>query len=485
MPTVTVPGVPLGDPVYSTISFQFQSTQAATLAVQLLGQIYTAAANQQLTVLDNGPPSLTIPGSNPTQTVKEFVLGDAGGIQNQGTTEGTVPAGFTAIVDAFTNQVSEIVGAAGQANETVISGGDMHFFTNGGSGTIIAGAGTVNGNNLVAANATGDGNWSVYFDGGNNTVYATSGNFLVNDGNSSTNGNNLIFLGSGNDTVVSWGQDSIIAGPGGTSLVATFRPGSIFWGNTGPSTYINMGGADTFVAGGGNDTVFAAASGGLYFGNTGSLTFVSGPGTADTVVTGSGNATLFGAAGSSGLYFLGSGKDVIVGAAETQTVVGGVTSGAAQIFGINGANITYFSTTNGNQLVAGPGNVTLNAGGSTGNNVFFASPGSTSSDSIVAGSGNNTLVAGPGSNTLVGGSGADVFSVTKAAAGGGSDSIFGWNGNDLVGLSGYGAPTSSGGLPAGATVSVVNGSEVLTLVDGTKITFVGFASIPNSHIFSS
>ena len=44
-------------------------------------------------------------------------------------------------------------------------------------------------------------------------------------------------------------------------------------------------------------------------------------------------------------------------------------------------------------------------------------------------------------------------------------------------------PTSPGGLPAGANVSVVNGSEVLTLVDGTKITFVGFASIPNSHIF--
>jgi Ca2+-binding RTX toxin-like protein len=166
-------------------------------------------------------------------------------------------------------------------------------------------------------------------------------------------------------------------------------------------------------------------------------------------------------------------------------VIGGVTSGPAQIFGIDGDNVTFFSPLSGNFLVAGPGNVTLNGGGATGNNAFFAGPSTNSADSIVAGSGNNTLVAGPGSNTLVGGAGANVFAVDKAAGGGGADSIVGWNSNDLVVLSGYGAPTAPGGLPSGATTAILGGSEVLTLADGTKITFVGFSNIPNSHISSS
>jgi len=300
--------------------------------------------------------------------LKEFTIGDSGGIQNSGTTEGTVPAGFLGIIDAYTNQVSEIVGAPGRPMKPWSPAGNMHFFTNGGSGTVISGQ----GNNLVAANPTGDGNWTVLFDGGNNTVFATSGNFSINDGNASTTGANLLFLGSGSDVVQSWGNDSIIGAPGGTALVATFTAGSIFWGNSGPSTYIKHGGADTFVAGGGNDTVFAVGSGGTYFGNSGPLLFVSGPGTSDTVTTGTGNATIFGAPGSSGVYFLGPGNAVIVGAAESQTVIGGVTSGPAQIFGIDGDNVTFFSPLSGNFLVAGPGNVTLNGGGATGNNAFFA-----------------------------------------------------------------------------------------------------------------
>src|SRR4051794_33147129 len=73
---VTVPGVPLGDPVYSTLHLSFQSSQVANLAIQLLGQIYDAAGppfaattGQQLTVADDNVT--TISGSNPTQTTFE------------------------------------------------------------------------------------------------------------------------------------------------------------------------------------------------------------------------------------------------------------------------------------------------------------------------------------------------------------------------------------------------------------------------------
>ena len=470
MPNVTVPGV---FDAYATINLSYQTQQNANIAMSLLSQIYAAAAAGTLQVKNDG--EATTGGAGP---LKEFTIGDSGGIQNTGTTEGTVPAGYLGIVDAYTNQVSEIVGAPGQANETVVAGGNMHFFTNGGSGTVISGQ----GNNLVAANPAGEGDWTVIFDGGDNTVYATSGNFSIDDGNSGTTGNNLIFLGSGNDTVQSWGHDTIVAAPGGTALVATFTPGSTFWGNSGSSVFINLGGADTFFAGpGGHDSVFAAASGGVYFGNTGSLVFVSGFNTANTVSAGAGNTTIWGASGSDGLYFVGPGNFVMTGAAESQTVVGGSGSSAVQLFGIDGAKITLFSPINGNQLIAGPGNVTLNGAGS-GNDVFFAGPSKGSADSIVAGSGNNTLVAGPGTSTLVGGAGANVFSFSKAV-GGGSDSIVGWNSKDLVALSGYGAPTSPGGLPADTTAKLVGGSEVLTLSDGTKITLVDFPHIP--HISSS
>ncbi len=469
--TVTVPGVQKNAGVYSTINLQYQTQQNANIAIQLLSQIYAAAAGQTLQVQNDG--ETPTPGTNPT-TLNEFTIGDSGGIQNSGTTEGTVPAGVRAIIDAYTNQVSEIVNAPNQGNDTVIAGGDMHFFTNGGSGTVISGQ----GGNLVAANPTGEGDWTVLFDGGDNTVYATSGNFFIDDGNAGTTGANLLFLGSGNDVVQSWGQDTIVGGPGGNNLVATFTAGSIFYGNTGTSTYINMGGNDTFVAGGGNDTVFAAASGGLYFGNSGPLMFVSGPNTADTVMAGSGDSTIWGAPGSDGLYFVGPGNFLMIGAAESQTVVAGPGSHAAVMFGMDGDNITLFSPGDGNVMVAGPGSVTLNGAGATGNNIYFAGPDAGSADSIVAGSGNNTLIAGPGANTLVGGTGANVFEVDKTFAGGGSETISGWNGSDSLHLNGYGAATIAGGLPAGASAS----GNVLTLADGTKITFDGQGAVPLNHI---
>ena len=479
MPTVTVPGVARGDFTYSTINLQYNTQQTANFAVALLAQIYAAAGDKKLEVKNDGEKAT---GDTKNPTVKEWTIGDSGGIQNTGTTEGTVPAGYLGIIDAYTNQVSEIVGAAGQKNESVIAGGNMHFFTNGGSGTVISGQ----GNNLVSANATGDGNWTVIFDGGNNTVYANSGNFFIDDGNASTTGANSIFLGSGSDTVLSWGKDTIIGAPGGAALVATFVPGALFFGNSGPSTYINFGGNDTFAGGiGGSDTVFAVNSGGLYFGGASFLEFISGANTANTVVGGSASTVIFGNTGSSGLYFVGTGSFVAVGENESQTVVGGSLSHAADIFASGGTNVTLLSPVNNNVLVAGTGNVTLDGAGASGNDVYFAGPGAGSADSIVAGSGNNTLVAGPGSNTLVGGSGKDVFEVNKSFSGGGSDFLVNWTSNDLLLLSGYGAATSKGGLPAGTTVSHVGGSEVLTLADGTKITFVGVSHVPNSHIIGT
>ena len=47
------------------------------------------------------------------------------------------------------------------------------------------------------------------------------------------------------------------------------------------------------------------------------------------------------------------------------------------------------------------------------------------------------------------------------------------------------AATGTGGLPQGTTVAVVNGSEVLTLSDGTRITFLGVSSANTAQIHTS
>jgi Ca2+-binding RTX toxin-like protein len=368
---VTVPGVASGKHgvgnshsiQYSTITLQYNTEQNAGIAMQLLAQIYAAAADQTLEVR-NGNES---PTGFPEHPVKEFTIGDQGGQQNTGPTDGKDFRHYLGMVDAYTNKPATIVGAKDQANETVVAGGGLHFFTNGGSGTVISGQ----GGNVVTAPAKGDGNWTVIFDGGNNTVHASSGNFLIDDGSASVAGANQISFGSGSDTVVAWGHDSITGTSGD-------RP--------------------------------------------------------------------------------------------------------ALVFGMNGADVSLSSPVSGNELIAGPGNVTLNGSQASGDNVYFAGLAAGSADSIVAGSGNNTLIAGHGSDTLGGGAGANLFQVDKSLAGGGSDFLVHWNSKDTLLLSGYGAATAPGGLPAGATTAVVGGSEVLTLADGTKITFVGVQHVPNSHI---
>lgn len=396
-----------------------------------------------------------------------------------GPTQGAVPFGYVGIIDANLSSVpSEIMGA-NQANETVVAAGSLRFSTETGSGTIIS----AQGNNIITAPNSGAGNWSVFFDSGNNTVYATSGNFLIDDGTNVTFGHNLILLGSGHDTVESWGADTIIAAPAGTSLIVLSHSGSVAYGNAGASTVVDQGsGQDTVVQGSGPETVFADASHSLYYGNVGSLTFISGIGASDTVVAGAGNATLFGALDSNNLFFVGHGQFLLVGGSSNDTVEGvaGASNGAV-LLAANGGVMNLVGNTN-NVLIAGAGSVTLNGVGAIGNNVFYAGVGS---DSIVAGAGSNVLIGGPGDDTLVGGQGANVFELDRAFATFGYEVIDKWNTSDQLVLSGYGAPTARGGLPAHATTAIVNGSEVLALSDGTRITFLGITNVNLAQIHSS
>ena len=471
VPVTTVPGV-LG----GTIDLQFSTQQNAQLATQLLREVYAAAGAGILDV-ENTPTKPPLGSGD----LAEFTIGDQGGIQNSGPNAATVPSGYTFIIDAFADAPATVTGAPNQLNEAVLAGqGGLTFFTNGGSGTVLAGG----GNNLVAPGPGAPdaaSSWTLVFDGGSNTVSGPVGNLFIDDGSSSVAGTNQIFLGAGADTVLSWGIDLIVAAPGGNALIDVYHAGTRVYGNSGSLEVLNLGGEDTVVQGGGPATMFAGATGGLYFGGGGTLTFLAAPNTDSTVVAGAGGGTYY-ADGSNDLFFVGGGQFQLDGGSGQQTVVGTAgLSGSALIFAGNGGSAVLFGNTEGNVLVAGAGNATLNAGGASGGETFFAGTGD---DLIVGSSGTNFIQAGPGSDTLVGGAGVNLFQVGRSEAGGGSELIVNWNRADQLYLPGYGAARAHG-LPQGAAITVVKGSAVLALPDGTQITFLGISKVHAAQIHSS
>jgi Ca2+-binding RTX toxin-like protein len=166
--------------------------------------------------------------------------------------------------------------------------------------------------------------------------------------------------------------------------------------------------------------------------------------------------------------FGGSGSAQIQGAAGPSQFVLGI--GAATVTAAQGNDVWLASAAN-DSLVASGGNVILWAGGATGNNVFQAGNGPVT---MHGGLGNDTFIGGAGSATITGGGGADVFSFTIGLTGAGTfDQITDFNiQHDTIELHGY----------AGYTASLVNGSEVLTLSDGTRIQLNGLTTLTGVHI---
>ena len=138
---------------------------------------------------------------------------------------------------------------------------------------------------------------------------------------------------------------------------------------------------------------------------------------------------------------------------------GGGLSGTTIFGSVDGDNILYSSLSNAGGLdyQAGLGNETLNASGSK------------TSDTLAAGPGNVAMTVGSGITDLllvqsiIGGAG--------SVLGGASDSVSGFAGNagNFVDIMGY----ASG---SGAVTTVSGGSSLLTLTDGTKITFENVSS---------
>jgi len=114
---------------------------------------------------------------------------------------------------------------------------------------------------------------------------------------------------------------------------------------------------------------------------------------------------------------------------------------------------------------------------SSGKDQLYAGLGS---DSLIAGTGSDTLHGGTGSATLTAGIGKDVFVFVKGQAGG-TDLVQSFNpapNGDEVALLGYGPHAAQHAL---GTQQHAGGGTIITLPDGTKITFAGVASLNNSN----
>jgi hypothetical protein len=170
------------------------------------------------------------------------------------------------------------------------------------------------------------------------------------------------------------------------------------------------------------------------------------------------------------------------------------------VFGNAGSNVDFQGSQGGVTMIAlGPvgaeNGATLNAGGSSTNNMLEAVSGSIS---VVGGSGADTLVGGvtdldttTGATTMTGGAGNNLFFFQHGNVNG-TDIItdFAASSGNVLSMSGYdslvggGAQSAATAALAGATTN--NGNTSITLADGTSITFNNTTTAQlQGHIFSS
>ena len=199
-----------------------------------------------------------------------------------------------------------------------------------------------------------------------------------------------------------------------------------WWSPDGPTDYAPM----RYIGSSGADTIAA-------FGTTSALNAVGG----------SGNALFL--AGSSG----------------HNSIIGG--SGTSIIFGGGDGDVLIAGTGAGDTIKGGAGAETISAAGTHGVHKFYSGSGP---ELIRTGDNNTSVLLGTGAATIVAGAGIDLYAFTS---GNHPDVVIqGFkSGSDFLSLVGFGTGEASTAL-AHSTTS--GGNQILTLTDGTHITFQSF-----------
>ncbi|EJM93074.1 Ca2+-binding protein, RTX toxin [Pseudomonas sp. GM74] len=341
---------------------------------------------------------------------------------------------------------------AGGAGNDVIRGG-------GSADTMVGGA----GNDVYEVTDLGDVVTELA-GGGNDTVWTSLANYTLG-----ANVDNLYFGGSGNFTGTGNALANTVVGGAGNDVIRGGGSADTMAGGAGNDVYevTDLGDVVTELAGAGSDTVWTslvnyalgANVDNLYFGGSGNFRG-TGNGLANTLVGGAGNDVIIGSSGSDTMAG-GAGNDVY-----EVTDLGDVVTESA-----GGGNDTVWTSLSSYTLGA---NVESLFFGGSGN---FAGTGNGLNNTIVGGAGNDVLTGGGGNDLLsTGTAGNDTFMF--AAAGFGTDAIFGFGanlvaGHDLINIAGLGITSAT----FAANVSITtDGADTMLGIGADSIRLVGVAS---------
>ena len=458
------------------------SSVAQTALSQLTSQVSSGALSLQTYV--PGQPVSTVP------TTVAATVGSSGGVPVTQVATVTT-AVFVPSIPATTVSVSgggsvtvpglaqiTLGGAVSEVINTDTSGDTVAIVGTNPSSTVIAGGGS----NTVFLNAGSVGN--VLLTGGNsyigNNSRQSTTNTTLTGGTSLGDGRAMIDagLGTSNITVGNNGLVNVLQGGGSANILAqsgtvAVAVSQVPGGSTVPSVATVTGSTVS-----GSELIYIPDGGAAFINPNASNVIVLGRGGAETLAGGSGSATVF---GGTGVFTGGSAGGNIL---QTSTV-----NGVTTLIGA-GASDTLIAQAGGDVLHAGAGaDVLAGMGGGTVGNTFISGTGTTT---IFGGAGgNNTIELGAGSAVAYGQHGtvaaspsSDTYRLYQA---GGSATI----GDFVVGVDsfklslGYGAAPSVAAPSVASAVAVNAGKDLLvTLSDGTKLTFISDGSAATGKIFT-
>ncbi len=392
------------------------STAAATLALTVPAYAAGVQAADEVAVFKGPGTSENIVWWGDEEAAK--VGGHGPATLGFGQVEGTVtvfdPTQSTAAVATFSNISTLSIGNFGD--------GPLVVEVSNTTGTLAAGASGVGTYAGVSATVMG----VVTSTGGSGSTTFTT----ALDGQ-----NTVTTTATGNDVVLSRGDDTVNAGGGASVIVYASGASATVTGGSG-----NL----IFVAGAGNYSAGGGAGVDILYGGSGSDTLIGGGGAGSILVAGTGNVTLQGGAGSGAIMFGGTASSTFFGS----------TGGGDQMIG--GAGPNTFVMTNNDVAFGGP----------TGPDVFNTGKGTAL---LVEGVGTTQINLGGGNTTAFEGTGVDTYSVTKGL--GGVDDIIGFKTGDHITLTGGFTATDASNAVTKATTGSFGTS--LNLSDGTQLNLFG------------
>jgi fibronectin-binding autotransporter adhesin len=471
-------------------------TSAAVTAFTATGTFPTSSTPVALDYISGSPATDTIPAGKALVALVSNLVGQVS-ITDATTTATTIVSGTGGLTYSQTaaSVVGDVIVTGGGSSDINLAAGantvsvDVTPTGTNASGVAI-GSATVNalaGGALVFVNAnvlnatTQDsatvalggrdtavlsGNSVVLLDDTTNVVSVLGGGTGLIENATSTQGASNILLGVGDETVgVYTGSVATVTGAAsgtiflagsntltGRAIINPNGQNVLVFPNAGASTLYGAGDAPGVTATG-SDVVFGGI--GYYHAGTGGGSFL------ESAASLSGAATTLIGGGSGDVLFAQSANVSLKGAAGTALLdaAGATIGGGTARFG----NVTTTANPIDNFTAVGAaGGTTLNAGAS--NAVIFG-----------AISGANTVVSGSGSSTVFGHSGATsgTGNTYLDGAAGGSISIVDFGSSDLFKL--------TGGQTVSNVSSGAGGSSIVTISDGTKVTFAN-AFITSSNV---